>query len=81
MLGFLIFFGSFDIKTKKKKKKNSNGSTRLPQTQTLYFRIVFVSGSQVVSKIDNPKLDVEQFLFYFKILLLFMNRNSLIGSL
>lgn len=28
--------------------------TRLPQTQTLYFYVVFVLGSQVVSKIANP---------------------------
>jgi hypothetical protein len=33
--------------------------TRLAQTQTLYFHVVFVSGSRVVSKIDNPTLSLE----------------------
>jgi len=32
--------------------------TRLSQTQTLYFRVVFVSSSQVVSKIVNPNQDL-----------------------
>jgi hypothetical protein len=29
--------------------------TQLAQTQTLYFRVVFVLGSRVVSKIANPR--------------------------
>jgi hypothetical protein len=36
--------------------------TRLAQTQTLYFRVVFMSGSRIVSKIANPSFG---FIFGF----------------
>jgi hypothetical protein len=44
--------------------------TRLPQTQTLYFRIVFVPGSWDVSKIHKPNLNLS--IFFSKRLQLFL---------
>lgn len=33
------------------------GLTRLTQTQTLYFYVMFVSGSRILSKIVNPTFE------------------------